>query len=139
VWRIDDAHVPAYWFPRECPRGTSWATAATSDDDVGRFLAGDRSLRVHAIQADWLEVFCAARVFAYRLPVDTFERYPRAAGYWVSRAAVTPTEVVEPSDLLTRHAEAGIELRIVPRLQPLWQQVIVSSLEFSGIRRRNLG
>jgi hypothetical protein len=94
VWGIDDAHVPAYWFPRECPRGTFWATAATSDNDVERFLAGDRSLRVHAIQADWLDAFRAARVFAYRLPTETFERYPRAAGYWVSRVAVTPAEVV---------------------------------------------
>jgi len=35
---------------------------------------------------------------------------------------VVPTEVIELGDLL-----------IVPRLEPLWQQVIASSLEFSGI------
>jgi hypothetical protein len=41
-------------------------------------------------------------------------------------------------DLLERHATAGIELRIVPELGTLWERVIVSSLEFSGIRLRNL-
>ena len=50
----------------------------------------------------------------------------------------TPAEVVELGDLLTRHAEAGIELRVVPRLLPIWHQVIESSVAFSGIRLRNL-
>ncbi len=93
---------------------------------------------MHAIQSDWLDAVRSARVFAYRLPADTFESYDRAAGYWVSRAAVVPTEVVVLGDLLMRHADAGIELRIVPQLEQLWQQVIASSLEFSGIRLRNL-
>ena len=136
--QIDDAHVPAYWFPRECPRGTFWAVESTSNDDVERFLTGDRSLRVHALQADWLEDFRAARLWAYRLPAETFERYERANGYWVSREAVEPEGVEELGDLLIRHAAAGIELRIVPSLAPLWERVIGSTLEFSGIRLRNL-
>jgi hypothetical protein len=117
VWAIDDEHVPAYWFPRDCPRGTFWAVERTSDEDVERFLTGDRHRRVHAIQSDWLDRFRAGRVFAYELPVESFERYGRAAGYWVSRGTVQPLEVVELTDLLARHAEAGIELRIVPDLR----------------------
>ena len=30
------------------------------------------------------------------------------------------------------------ELRIVPQLGPLWERVIASTLEFTGIRLRNL-
>ena len=41
-------------------------------------------------------------------------------------------------DLLARHAAAGIELRIVPDLQSLWERVVATTLEFSGIRLRNL-
>jgi len=138
VWAIDDEHVPAYWFPRDCPRGTFWAVDSTSDDDVERFLTGDRARRVHAIQADWLERLRSARIYAYRLPDEPFERYERAAGYWVAREAVEPTRVEELGDLLARHAEAGIELRVVPQLLPLWERVIASTLEFSGIRLANL-
>jgi hypothetical protein len=138
VWAIDEAHVPAYWFPRECPRGTYWAVADTSDEDVGRLLLGDRTLRVHLLQADWLGAVRSARLIAYRLPSVTFEPYGRAAGYWVSREPVVPLDVVEVGDLLDKHAEAGVELRIVPRLRPVWQQVIGSTVEFSGIRLRNL-
>ena len=138
VWAIDGEHVPVYWFPRDCPRGTFWAIGTTTDDDVERYLTGDRTRRVHAIQSDWLEAFRAARVFVYRLPAKGFEPYERAAGYWVSREAVEPVEVQELDDLLRAHAAAGIELRIVPDLGALWQRVIASTLEFSGIRLRNL-
>jgi hypothetical protein len=138
VWAIDGEHVPAYWFPRDCPRGTFWAVESTSDEDIEHFLTGNRERRVHALQADWLEPFRAAELFGYRLPAETFERYDRAAGYWVSREPVEPSEVASLGDLLTRHAEAGIELRIVPDLNALWQQVIATTLEFSGIRLRNL-
>src|SRR5262249_581963 len=72
------------------------------------------------------------------LPDAPFEPYGRAAGYFVSREAVEPIEVAELGDLLARHAEAGIELRIVPDLHSLWERVIASTLEFSGIRLRNL-
>jgi hypothetical protein len=138
VWAIDDAHVPAYWFPRDCPRGTFWAGDKTADEDVERFLTGDRARRVHALQSDWLEVFRAGRIYAYRLPSESFEEYPRANGYWVSSAPVEPVEVLDLGDLLARHAEAGIELRVVPDLRGLWNRVIGSTLEFSGIRLRNL-
>jgi hypothetical protein len=138
VWAIDDEHVPAYWFPRDLPRGTFWAIASTTDEDVERFLTGDRARRVHAIESSWLAALREARVFAYRLPKEAFVPYGRAAGYWVSREAVEPLECVELGDLLARHADAGIELRIVPELGPLWERVIASTLEFSGIRIRNL-
>ncbi len=138
VWAIDDEHVPAYWFPRDCPRGTFWAVDSTLAADVERFLTGDRRRRVHAIQSDWLECVRTATIFAYELPVEPFEPYPRAAGYWVSREAVEPLTVTPVGDLLERHATAGIELRIVPELGTLWERVIASSLEFSGIRLRNL-
>jgi hypothetical protein len=46
--------------------------------------------------------------------------------------------MVELGDLLEKHAEASIELRIVPKLLPIWQHVIASTVEFSGIRLRNL-
>jgi hypothetical protein len=139
VWAIDSEHVPAYWFPRDVPRGTFWAVDTTSDEDVERFLTGDRARRVHAIESSWLAQLRGGVVHAYRLPHETFERYERAAGYWVSREPVDPLEVVRHDDLLALHAEAGIELRLVPQLRPLWERVIASTLEFSGIRLRNAG
>jgi hypothetical protein len=58
-------------------------------------------------------------------------------GYWVSEQTVEPVELVELGDLLALHADAEIELRVTPNLWPLWDAVVASSLEFSGIRLHN--
>jgi hypothetical protein len=50
---------------------------------------------------------------------------------------VTPLSVEPVGDLLMALIGAGVELRITPRLIPLWGRVIRSSLEFSGTRLRN--
>jgi len=137
VWAIDTRHLPLYWFPRDCPRGTWWADEDTTAEDVERLLAG--ATRVHAIQADWLEQMRSARVYAYRLQEETFAPDEEVGGYWLSREPVEPLEVVELGDLLARHAEAGIELRIVSDLAGQWQRVVASTVQFSGMRLRNLG
>jgi hypothetical protein len=136
VWAIDTRHLPLFWFPRDCPRGTFWAGPETSEVDAERFLLGTAE-RVHATEAGWLDRIREANVVAYRLPEEPFAPHPTVGGYWVSREPVEPREVVELGDLLARHAEAGIELRLVPSLTPLWVRVIASTLEFSGIRLRN--
>jgi Family of unknown function (DUF6886) len=136
VWAVDTRHLPLFWFPRDCPRATFWAGPGTTPDDAERFLQGT-SARVHAIECVWLDRVRAARVVAYRLPEETFAPHPEVGGYWISRDGVEPLELVELGDLLARHAEAEIELRVVPNLWPLWERVIASTLEFSGIRLRN--
>ena len=56
---------------------------------------------------------------------------------WISHVPVEPLELVDLGDLLALHASAGIELRLVPTLLPLFERVLASPLGFSGIRLRN--
>ena len=134
VWAVDTRHLPLYWFPRDCPRATFWAVPDTSEADVEWFLGGERSRRVHVVEPEWLEPMRSTRVVTYRLPGETFERWDR---FWVSREPVEPLELVELGDLVDRHEAAGIELRTEPDLVRLWDLVIASSLDYSGIRLRN--
>ncbi len=134
VWAVDTRHLPLYWFPRECPRATFWATGTTTRADR-ELLAG--SARVHVVEERWVDRMRSARVVAYRLPGDSFAPDPDVGGYWLSREAVTPIEVVELGDLVELHEKAGIELRAVPSIWPIWDRVVVSTLEFSGIRLHN--
>jgi hypothetical protein len=134
VWAVGAHYWWLYWFPRDCPRACWEANDNTSDEDVERWLDGDRGRRVAVIENDWLERFRTARVYAYRLPSETFEPWDK---FFVSRESVVPLELVELGDLLARHASAQIELRIAPALYPLWDNVVATTLDFSGIRLRN--
>ena len=134
VWAIDTRHLPLFWFPRDCPRATFWSVEETTDDDVDRFLGGDRTRRVHVIEPVWLDRMRSAQLCAYRVSDATFEPEDR---YWISSVAVEPIERVGVPDLLALHADAEIELRIAPQLLDLWERVIASTLDFSGIRLRN--
>ncbi len=134
VWAVDTRHLPLYWFPRECPRGTFWATTGTTPRDAA-LLGG--SSRVHIVETAWLERMRAARVVAYRLVEETFTPHPEVGGYWLSCVSVEPSDVVELGDLVARHERSGIELRALPNLWPLWNRVVTSTLEFSGIRLHN--
>jgi hypothetical protein len=135
VWAIDTRHLPMYWFPRDCPRGTFWAAPGTAPEDAERLLAG--ASRVHAVEEAWLDRIRAARVVAYRLPEETFAPDAGVGGYWLSREPVIPIELVALGDLLALHAQSGIELRVVENLWPLWDRVVASTVEFSGMRLRN--
>ena len=92
---------------------------------------------MHLVETSWLERMRSARVVAYRLPEATFTRDGEVGGYWLSRAAVEPLDVVQLGDLVARHEASGIELRSVPNLWPIWNRVVASTLEFSGIRLHN--
>jgi hypothetical protein len=74
----------------------------------------------------------ACELFVYRLDAAPFEPRDDADGHWVSRRAVEPLGVERVGDLLARHAEAGIELRVTPSLWPLHD-----ALRFSIVRMAN--
>lgn len=134
VWAIDTRHLPLYWFPRDCPRATFWANDETGDDDVDAWLGGDRRRRVHAIEPLWLERMSTTTLYAYRMPEETFVLEDR---FFVSPVTVDALERVELGDLLRLHADARIELRVESELLSLWDHVIATTLDYSGIRLRN--
>ena len=89
------------------------------------------------IEAGWLARVRVAELQLYRLPEASFTESLDTAGYWMSRDPVEALERVTIGDVVGRHAAAGIALRTVPNVWPLWDAVVGSTLEFSGIRLRN--
>ena len=136
VWAVDHDRAPDYWFPRDCPRAMAWRTPSTSDTDADRIIGPGCGDRVHAIEYGWLEALRTVRLYAYRLPADRFH----AIGVH-ARVCAEPVEPLGPpepvGDLLRCHAEAGIQLRLLPNLWPFWAEVRATSLGWSGIRMRN--
>jgi hypothetical protein len=91
---------------------------------------------VAVIESAWLERVRAVTLYAYRLPREPFDLVEDGR-FYIASATVDAIERVEVGDLLARHAEAGIELRIAPSLHPIWEHVTETTLDFSGIRLRN--
>lgn len=139
VWAVDTRHAPMFWFPRDCPRGCVWVGPNTTDEDRERFFGQSATLRLHVIEGDWFERMRDCRLYAYRMPPQSFVEHDEVGGYWMSTETVRADDRVEIDDLIGRHARAGIELRITPSLWPFWKRVAASTLEFSGSRLRNAG
>lgn len=71
------------------------------------------------------------------MPDATFTEDPTTAGHWTSREPVEAQERLAIGDLAGRHAAAGIPLRTGANVWPLWDDVVGSTLEFSGMGFRN--
>jgi hypothetical protein len=139
VWAVAGDQLPAYWFPRHCPRGTAWVGESTTNEDRDLVFGRASRLRVHAIEYEWLDAMRTTRLYAYRFDATAFQPFSAkttAPPYaFVATQAVTPLGPAEPvGDLLTLHEAAEIELRVLPNLWPFWDAVTASTLGFSGIR-----
>ncbi|WP_433436458.1 DUF6886 family protein [Nonomuraea sp. CA-141351] len=138
VWAVGHDRCPDYWFPRACPRAMAWVGPRTIEEDAARIIGAGCGERVHAIEYGWLKPIREVRLYAYRLPANDFKPIGDPPSAVVSTAPVTPLGPPERvGDLFELHEEAGIQLRVLPRLWPFWDEVIASTLEFSGIRLRN--
>jgi hypothetical protein len=136
VWAVDARHAPMFWFPRDCPRGCIWPVGTTTPHDRDRFFAQTAASRIHVTESGWLQRLREARLFAYELPIDEFRPHD-VGGYWITDQPVDAISQEPIDDLIGRHAQAGIELRITPSIRPFWRQVVDSTVEFSGMRLRN--
>jgi hypothetical protein len=137
VWAIDEWHAPMYYTPRDCPRACFWAGEKTAAEDRERWLHGIEPRFVMCIESGWLQRLRETRLYRYAMPDNTFTSMGHEGGHWVSREAVEPIGVEPVGDLLGAIADANVELRVTPRLGPMWRRIWQdSTLEFSGTRLR---
>ena len=138
VWAIDEWHSPMYLVPRQCPRACFWAGPETTDQDRGRWLNHLAPRFVMVVESDWLARIRDATVYRYTLPDASFSRLGHPGGHYVSRQVLEPLQVDPIRDLLRAIVAADVELRITPRLGPMWKQIhSASTLVYSGTRLRN--
>lgn len=134
VWALNEAFLPNYLLPRDCPRICYRAKDTTIAADVERFLGA--AGHVVAFEASWLDRVRTARLAVYEMPPDTFADALLEAGYWISRESVTPIGMTLVDDCLAALTAAGVEVRVVQDFWPLCDAVAGSSLRFSIIRKR---
>lgn len=72
VWAIEARLLANYLLPRDCPRVTFHATAATTPADVARFFAAGQPRHAVVIEQAWAERVRAAELRLYEFPPATF-------------------------------------------------------------------
>jgi hypothetical protein len=136
VWAIDAEHAPLYWFPRECPRVSVWSR---NDGERRAFRHRFQTTadRLHAIELGWLDRMRTTTLYRYDLPPASFRPWGDVSGQYIADATVEPLAVTVFDDLLSGHVEANIELRLVPSLWPLIDEVTEDEFDFSIVRKHN--
>lgn len=136
VWAIAETHLANYLLPRDCPRVTFHKRTNTTE--VDRRLLADAD-HVVAIESKWLERATSTMLFLYELPPKQFYLSDAIAGYYVSESTTKPVAVTQVARPLVRLSTLGAQLRHLPCLWELREQVAASTLGVSIIRFRNAG
>jgi hypothetical protein len=137
VWAVDEAHLPNFLLPRDCPRVTYGVGPRTTKEDRARFFAHSTARRIVVVESRWAPAILACTLWLYEMPPESFALALAEAGYYVSRVTVVPARVIQMSEVLGEMLKHEVELRFVPDLWPLGDAVIASTLEFSNIRMKN--
>jgi hypothetical protein len=137
VWAIDSKHLPNYLFPRDCPRVTFHAIGSTEASDIENHLGNERERHVVAIETRWLQACIHNPIACYAFDATEFHPLDNGAGYVVAYAPVKPLSeriIRSPIEELTKYK---VEIRILPNLWGLRDQILASTLQYSFIRMRN--
>ena len=137
VWAIDYEHIHNYLLPRDCPRVTFSAGPDSDAEDVRRLMGGTSAKSVVAIEATWLSEIQKQCLFRYEFNPIGFTLVDEVAGYWISRQPVIPFAMIRIDNILVALLEHDIELRIMPSLWKLREEIIRSTLGYSIIRMNN--
>jgi len=90
VWAVDEARLPNFLTPRDCPRVTYHIGENTSDSDKERFFSSSGVSHCVVVEHRWLEAMRSTSLFLYEFDTVDFELQDSVAGYYVSRKAQYP-------------------------------------------------
>ena len=134
VWAVAEAKLYNYLVPRNCPRISFFARDSTREEDVERFLDGERAKKVLAVESCWLDRIVTTALVRYEFAPDHFYLFDEPAGYYLSQHTEIPISVQTISDPLRQLLSEGVEVRLTPSLWELRERILKSSLGFSFVR-----
>lgn len=137
VWAIDEAHLPNYLTPRECPRVTYHVGKQTTQQDRQSFFSSSTMTHAVVIEQAWFSRMANTTLYLYEMDPTNFELIDEIAGYYVSKQSEKPLSKTQVDDLFEALLMRNVELRIVDRLGDLCSRVQRSSLNWSMIKMSN--
>lgn len=133
VWALDEAHLPNFLTPRNCPRVTWHVGQQTTKADIEACFSGSCRHDV-AIESAWFERMRNTTLYLYEFDPEPFVLQDAVAGYWVATTGQIPIARHVVSDLFEELFRRNVEIRILDTLWPLCRKIQASSLNWSMCR-----
>jgi hypothetical protein len=137
VFAISGRLLHNYILPRDCPRVTFYGGPGTSLHDREKFFGSSTADYVIAVENGWFKKIQQTTLYCYEFPPDHFSLIDACAEYFVSYEPVIPLAVKPIYNILESLLQRNIELRFLPAIDGLADEVRQSTLRFSLIRMRN--
>lgn len=137
VWAINERCLPNFLTPRDCPRVTYYSTESSTEEDRKRFFSSANTHHVIAIECKWFEVMKNTALYLYEFDSRDFILQDEIAGYYVSDKEQKPINKIIISDIFEEIFNRNVELRIIPSLWSLAEDIKQSTLNWSLCRMGN--
>ena len=137
VWAINEDKLPHYLLPRDCPRVTFFPKDNSDPTDIKRLIGYTDAKVVIAIEKKWIPIIQSTVLHKYEFDSKDFVLDDKSAGYYISEKPQKPIAVTIIDNILKELLKYDVELRIMPSLWKIREEVIKSTLDFSIIRMQN--
>ena len=137
VWAIDEARLPNFLTPRDCPRVAYHIGSQKTDCDKKRFFSSSSVSHVIVVENQWFHTMKNTKLYLYEFNTKDFVLQDNTAGYYVASAAQYPKKKYVLTDLFAELLERNVEIRITDNLWDIADAVKASTLNWSLCRMRN--
>ena len=137
VWAIDEARLPNFLTPRNCPRVTYHIGERTTDADRRYFFTSSACSHAVVIEHRWFSEMRQTTLYVYEFSPKEFELQDSIAGYYVAKTTQIPTAVHVYTDLFGELFRRNVELRVTDNLWDIADAVKESTLNWSLCRMAN--
>jgi len=134
VWAISEERLMNFLTPRNCPRVVYHKRSDSTLEDTQKYM-GKRDLNaVMAIEYKWFKEMINTKLYIYEFDTENFEIQDENAGYYISYETENPINVVEIDDLFQELFNRNVEVRLVPSIWYIFDDIKESSLGYSMCR-----
>ena len=134
VWAIDEARLPNFLTPRDCPRVTYHIGENTSQEDIGKYFSSSTQSHAIILENKWYEKMNNTTLYVYEFDPKDFVLQDNIAGYYVATTPQTPIAKFSLNNLISELIARNIEIRFVDNLWDIANSVKQSTLNWSLCR-----
>lgn len=134
VWAIDEARLPNFLTPRNCPRVTYHIGKNSSSDDIRKYFSSPDKAHAIVLENKWYEKMKSTVLYVYEFNPKDFILQDEIAGYYISTVSQTPIAKFQFSDLISELLKRNIEIRFVDNLWDIAEDIKKSTLNWSLCR-----